>query len=108
MNVIPIAKNIALITVAKFIHKYFDLISLFFVILFLGSMVYSAYGLYNLVLHGTCSPHSTECVFNPGAMGCGGTKCLENSQCLCEQVICESPDYKACLGDSDCVQYVCG
>lgn len=93
-------------TVAKFTYKNFRIISLVFLILFFGSMLYSAYGIFNLVVYGTCNPHSGDCIFNPDATGCGGTECRE--QCLCEQETCETPEYKACQGNCDCQREVCG
>lgn len=93
-------------TIARFTYKNFKVISLIFVILFFGSMFYSAYGVFNLVTYGTCDPHSDNCIFNPGVVGCGGTQCQE--QCLCEQETCKAPEYKACEGNCDCQKQVCG
>lgn len=92
--------------IARFTYKNFEAISWVFTILFISSLVFSANGLYNLTKYGSCDPHSTECIFNPGELGCGGESCQE--ECLCEKEVCESPAYKACQGDCDCQREVCG
>ena len=50
---------------AKFFYKHFKPISWLFTIAFFVSLAYSAYGVYNLVVYGTCQPGST-CVINQG------------------------------------------
>ena len=54
--------------VAGIFYRNFKLISVLFTITFFVSMAYSAYGMYNLVVYGTCDPaNPQDCVFNPGA-----------------------------------------
>lgn len=54
--------------IAVFTHKHFEAISWFFVITLFISMGYTAYGVYNLVVFGTCDPvHPENCFFNPGS-----------------------------------------
>jgi glutaredoxin len=49
-------------------YRNFRLLSVAFTITFFASMAYSAYGLYNLAVLGTCDPaNPQDCVFNPGA-----------------------------------------
>lgn len=49
-------------------YRNFRLLSVLFTMTFFVSMAYSAYGLYNLAVWGTCDPqHPDQCVFNPGA-----------------------------------------
>jgi hypothetical protein len=42
--------------VARFFYKNFRLISVIFTISFFASLIYSAYGIYNLVVFGSCTP----------------------------------------------------
>lgn len=51
----------------KFVHKNFEAISLFFTILMVASLAYSAYSVYNYVAYGNCNgKNSTEgCLLNP-------------------------------------------
>jgi thiol-disulfide isomerase/thioredoxin len=54
--------------VAGVFYRNFRIISVAFTITFFASMAYSAYGLYNLAVLGTCDPvNPQDCVFNPGA-----------------------------------------
>jgi hypothetical protein len=51
---------------ARNVHAHFGKISLVFAIVLFASLGYSAYGLYNLAVHGTCDPaHPDQCIFNP-------------------------------------------
>jgi len=51
---------------AGLVHKHYKIVSTAFTILFFASMIYTAYGMYNLVTIGTCDPqHPENCVFNP-------------------------------------------
>ena len=43
---------------ARFFYKYFKPISWIFTIAFFASLGYSAYGIYNLIIYGSCSPGS--------------------------------------------------
>ncbi|MBW3005086.1 DsbA family protein [Candidatus Woesearchaeota archaeon] len=52
---------------ARFVYKRFELLSWLFVILFIASLAYSAYGGYNYVLYGNCyGPEDTGgfCIYN--------------------------------------------
>lgn len=88
---------------ARFVYKRFELLSWAFTILLFGSMIYSAYGLYNLYAYGTCDPHSDTCLFDIGAPACG---C--EGVCMCDVEICEDPEYTACDGDCSCQREICG
>ena len=52
---------------AKFIYKYFEIISWLFLILFLVSMTYTVIGGYNYYLYGNCNGPNDEgfCIFDP-------------------------------------------
>ncbi|MFQ6020641.1 MAG: hypothetical protein ACE5J4_01310 [Candidatus Aenigmatarchaeota archaeon] len=90
---------------SKVIYKHFEGLSWIFTILLVVSLVVSANGIYNLAIYGVCDPHSTQCIINPGAVGCGDPEC---EPCLCEDVTCESPEYLACEGNCECIENVCG
>lgn len=92
---------------ARFTHRHFEAISWVFTILLFSSMVYSAYGLYNLASYGSCDPHSTECIFSPDEVSCKSVICEEQG-CFCETLGCEEPEYQACGGDCVCIKDVCG
>ncbi|MFT4326192.1 MAG: DsbA family protein [Candidatus Woesearchaeota archaeon] len=53
--------------VAKFIHKHFESISWFFLILFFVSLFFSIQGLYYFTVYGNCNGISSEgfCIFDP-------------------------------------------
>jgi len=53
---------------ARFTHKYFELISWVFIILFLASTIYSGFAVYNLVRYQTCDPLTGNCPI--GAKAC--------------------------------------
>jgi len=97
-RLLPKAPNLA-----KFIYKRFDILSTLFTLLFFASMIYSAYSLYNLAVHGTCDPNATTCLFNTKAPVCG---C--EGVCQCGQLTCETPGYVACKGDCECQKGICG
>lgn len=51
--------------VAGAVNKHFEAISWFFTILMIASFAYTAYGMYNLAVFGTCDPANPQnCVFN--------------------------------------------
>lgn len=50
--------------VGSFVHAHFEALSWIFTIVLFSSFLYSAYGAYNLVEHGTCNPGG-ECVISP-------------------------------------------
>jgi hypothetical protein len=80
--------------IAKFIYKNFKILSWIFVLIFFASLGYSAYGIYNLIVHGTCSPGSDSCPFA--------------SHPECSVDTCASPEYLACKGNVTCQKEVCG
>jgi len=43
-------------SLARFFYKYFKPVSWIFTIAFFASLIYSAYGIYNLIVYGSCSP----------------------------------------------------
>ena len=93
------------IKLARFWHKYFEVFSWIFIILLLLSLFFSARAVFNLAKFGSCDPHSTNCIFKPGVVECGGSKC--KTKCLCEEVGCNLPKLEACQGDCDCIKDVC-
>ncbi|MFH1630764.1 MAG: thioredoxin family protein [Candidatus Aenigmatarchaeota archaeon] len=51
---------------ASFIYKRFTTISWIFVIVFIASLAYTGYGIFNLAYYGTCDPiNPGSCVFTP-------------------------------------------
>ena len=92
---------------AKLWYRHFEIISWMFVLLMFGSFFFAVSGLYNLYAHGSCDPHSTSCIFNPGGTACGSDHCAEFG-CDCETGECEAPDFKACDGNCTCLEDVCG
>ncbi len=48
-------------SLARFFYKYFKPISWAFTISFFASLAYSAYGIYNLIVFGSCDPNSASC-----------------------------------------------
>lgn len=93
---------------ARFTNKHFELISWAFTIILFVSLFFTASGLYNLAVHGSCDPHSTTCIFNPGNVSCGSEHCAE-SGCECETGGCsEANNFAACDGNCDCSKNVCG
>jgi len=88
---------------AKFVYKRFELLSWIFTIALFASMIYSAYGLYNLFTLGTCDPSGGYCPLSTKAPVCG---C--EGVCLCDEQTCQSPEYIACAGDCNCQKEVCG
>lgn len=92
---------------AGIVYRNFHLFSIGFTLLFFISMAYSAYGIYNLAVFGSCDPHSPEqCIFTD-EISCGGTECED--ECLCDGTVpCEAPDYGACEGNCDCKEQICG
>jgi hypothetical protein len=80
---------------AKFLYKNFKTLSWIFVVMFFVSLGYGVYGVYNLIVHGTCSSGSDNCPFATDTPSCSeGT--------------CASPEYLACKGNVTCQQEVCG
>jgi hypothetical protein len=46
---------------ARFFYKNFRIISWLFTISFFASLIYSAYGIYNIIAFGSCEPGSASC-----------------------------------------------
>jgi hypothetical protein len=93
--------------VGKFVFGHFEAISWVFTALLIVSLIISTLTIYNLVVFGSCDPHSTSCVFKPGVLTCGSPGCLERG-CDCEAVGCEAPAFVACEGNCDCQENLCG
>ena len=55
------AKLMIIPSLARFFYKNFKIISWIFTISFFASLIYSAYGIYNLLAIGRCDPNSTSC-----------------------------------------------
>jgi len=64
---------------------------------------YSAHGIYNLIVHGSCDPDTGNCPFATHDPTCG---CGEI--CYCDTQTCESNEYGACKGNCTCQKEVCG
>ena len=97
------AKLMIIPDLARFVYRNFTALSWVFVIVFFASLGYSAYGIYNLVVHGTCDPNSDTCPFSTTAPVCG---C--EGLCQCEEESCNSPEYVACEGNCSCQKEICG
>ena len=55
------SKLMVIPSLARFFYKYFKPISWAFTISFFASLAYSAYGIYNLIVFGSCDPNSASC-----------------------------------------------
>ena len=86
---------------AGFVNKHFELMSWIMVIIFFISMIYSGYAIYNLGIHGTCTPEDPDmCVFTPdqptddscdecGIVGCTAhSTCADGELCDCQTRDC--------------------
>ena len=101
--------------VARFTFKYFEIISWFFTIIMIVSIIYTGIGAYNFVIYGNCNgPHSDKfCIYDPlgsNKVSCGSEYCAENG-CNCgkEESKCTSENnFTACKGNCNCNQEVCG
>jgi hypothetical protein len=98
-----ISKLMRIPSLAKFVYKYFTTLSWIFVIIFFASLGYSAYGVYNLIVHGTCTPGSDNCPFAVA----NTTDCGCKDVCQCSKDTCSSPGYIACKGNCTCQIEVC-
>jgi len=61
-------------SLARSFYKHFKVFSWIFVLVFFGSMLYTAYTVYNLLVYGTCDPNSTTCIIAAPfvqILGCG-------------------------------------
>jgi hypothetical protein len=82
--------------VAKFVSRYFGIISWVFVILFFVSSIFSARAIYNLVKYQTCNPQNPQsCPFTP----------KQQKECQCQEgkVICPEPVRDVCQ-EGECDQ----
>lgn len=85
--------------VAAFTYKHFEVFSWFFLILLIGSLIYSGISAYNLIVYENChGPGSDEvCVFNPETYANeGNCECTSDTDCTCPEGTC------TCL-DGQCV-----
>ncbi len=55
------SKLMVIPSLARFFYKYFKPISWAFTLSFFASLAYSAYGIYNLIVFGSCDPNSASC-----------------------------------------------
>ena len=55
------SKLMVIPSLARFFYKYFKPISWAFTVSFFASLAYSAYGIYNLIVFGSCDPNSASC-----------------------------------------------
>jgi protein-disulfide isomerase len=67
---------------AKIVHKYSEVIAFSFLVLLVGSFVYSAYGIFNFYLYGSCNGNNNSqfCVLDPNnthnqVSAVGGASC---------------------------------
>ncbi|NOZ81637.1 MAG: hypothetical protein GXO63_00595 [Candidatus Micrarchaeota archaeon] len=63
--------------IARFVYRRFEIISWIFTISFFLSLGYTGLSIYNLAVHGSCSPGG-ECPFSEG---CGHDGCTVNCTC---------------------------
>jgi hypothetical protein len=103
---------------ARFAHKYFELVSWVFTLILFISLAYTAFGFYNLAVYGTCDPSDPNscvftvahdqgpCVASNGTLSASGHSCLP---CMCngKEIHCDAPEYQACNGDCACVEEMC-
>ena len=55
------SKLMRLPKLARFFYKNFKIISWLFTVSFFASLLYSSYGIYNLITLGSCDPNSASC-----------------------------------------------
>ncbi|MBU0662588.1 MAG: hypothetical protein ABH854_01270 [Candidatus Diapherotrites archaeon] len=61
-----------------FVFRHFELISWFFTIITIASLIYSAVSIYNIAVYGTCTPeHPEQCALTPQEIDAGAI-------CSCE------------------------
>jgi hypothetical protein len=89
---------------ARFVNKNFEILSWIMVAIFFISMIYSGMAVYNIGVHGTCTPENPEmCAFTPdqpiddscgecGIVGCSvhGDTCIDSEECDCVDDSCVS------------------
>jgi hypothetical protein len=84
---------------AGFVNKNFKLLSTLMVIIFFISTIYSGIAIYNIGIHGTCTPENPDqCVFTPdqpvdnNCGECGIVGCeLDHNDCNGGECTCEGP-----------------
>lgn len=95
--------------IARFTYKNFEAISWIFTILFFISLFFTLQGVYNLVVFGSCEPHSDTCIFQPGVLTCGSPHCAEKGcECGENESGCKEPVFAGCNGNCECNTNVCG
>ena len=106
------------VTIARFANKHLEFVSWIFTIMLFVSLAYSAYGVYNLAVYGTCDPSDPDscvftvqhdegpCVESDGTASFSGHNCVP---CYCngEELHCDAPEYAACNGDCICIEEMC-
>lgn len=65
---------------ATFVHNHYGALSVAFTILFFGSLILTAQGVYSYWAYGNCNGEDSTgfCIFNPGATGDGGYSQISN------------------------------
>lgn len=62
-------------TVARVFYKHFKAISWIFTIAFFASLIYSSYGIYNLIVYQACDPSSSTCIITGAGVSLYGLYC---------------------------------
>lgn len=71
--------------IARFTYNNFQILSVIFTILFFVSLIYTGYGVYNVIIYGNCNGPDDEgfCIFEPLSVGgCAPEECT-NVDCNC-------------------------
>jgi hypothetical protein len=98
---------------AKVVFKHFELISWIFTLLLIVSLIYSVAGIYNFIVYQNCEgPHGGQCIYSEiigsnESISCGSEHCAQEG-CECEEGCSEENNFKACDGNCECVEEVCG
>ncbi|MDD5177837.1 MAG: hypothetical protein PHT54_00970 [Candidatus Nanoarchaeia archaeon] len=83
--------------IAAFTYKYFEVFSWLFLILLIGSLVYSGISAYNLIAYGNCGGPDPEdfCVFDPSTYSTDeACECTTDKDCTCPESVCKCLDGK--------------
>lgn len=97
---------------SKGLYKHFEAFSWLLTITLVVSIFFSAQGLYNYGVYGSCDPHGDYCVFNPDQTGpsCGSQHCAEEGcECGPKDTNCTAETgFAPCEGNCTCSTEVCG
>ena len=72
---------------AAAVYKNFKVVSWIFTIAFFASLIYSAYGIFNLAVYGSCDPSSATCEIKTGFTGLYGLFCAYEAYIVYSVVI---------------------